>query len=150
MRTWWTGALVGLVACGTPPPDRTEELPGDTARPVADGPLANTLSVRVSEDSVAFRLDVTNATAEPVVLEFGSSQRYDFAVESEAGAVEWRWSADRSFAQVLGADTLNAGETVTYEATWAHAGRTGVYEAVAWLVSGSHPVELRTEFELPE
>lgn len=150
MRFWWTGALVGLVACGAPPPDRSDDPPADTARPTPADPLASTLSVRVSEDSVAFELAVTNAMIEPVVVEFGSSQRYDFAVEGADGSVEWRWSADRTFAQVVGADTLAPGATRTYGAAWAHAGRTGVYEAVAWLVSATHPVELRTDIELPE
>jgi hypothetical protein len=137
-------ALVALVVPGCAPPG-----PSDGGGDVLDPGLVPSLNVQVEPGSVRFTLNVTNASAGPVVLEFPSSQRYDFSVESTAGETLWTWSADRSFAQVVGADTLAAGATVTYEAEWVAERRPGAYVAVGRVTSTSQPVELRTEFEIP-
>jgi hypothetical protein len=142
-----TGALVGLVACGAPSGDQAGAPAADTVAEMPEEPLASSLSVHVN-DSVRFRLDLTNTTGAPLVLEFGSAQRFDIGVQDGAGEDVWRWSADRSFAQVLGADTLAAGETVSYDAEWAHGDRTGTFEATAQVTSSSHPIDLRTTFEV--
>lgn len=149
MPKWMTGALVGLVACGAPSADRPDAPDAADSVPAApELPLASSLSVQVHEDSVRFRLDVTNTTGAPLVLEFPSAQRFDFAVADGTGTEIWRWSADMGFAQVLGADTLAAGATRSYEAAWARGGRTGLHEVAARLTSLNHPVDLRTEFEV--
>jgi hypothetical protein len=99
---------------------------------------------------VQFRLDITNATAAPLVLEFSSAQRADFAVEDATGAEIWRWSAEQGFAQVLGSETLPAGKTRTWEAVWLAGERNGDFNAIAQLTSTSHPVTLRTAFDLED
>ena len=137
-------ALVALVVWGCAPP-ATSDGGGDALEPG----LVHSLNVQVEPGVVRFALNVTNASAGPVVLEFPSTQRYDFSVESSGGETVWTWSADRSFAQMLGADTLAAGATVTYEAEWSTGRRPGSYVAVGRLTSTSQPVELRTEFEIP-
>lgn len=150
MQRWMTGALVGLVACGAPGGEPPETASGDSVAEAPAEPLASSLSVQVTDDSVHFRLDVTNTTTGPLVLEFASAQRFDVTVESGSGESVWSWSADRMFAQVLESDTVAAGGTLTYGAAWSREGRTGTYTARAHLVSLSHPVELETEFELTE
>jgi hypothetical protein len=138
-------AVGALLVAGCAPPAASDGGSGGGA--VEEG-LVHSLNVQVESSAVRFALNVTNASASAAVLEFPSSQRYDFAVEDPSGETVWVWSADRSFAQMLGADTLAAGATVTYEATWA-ASRPGRYVAVGRVTSTSQPIELRTEFEIP-
>jgi hypothetical protein len=150
MQRWMTGALVGLVACSAPGVDQSEPAAQDSVPEATSPPLVPSLSVQVRDDSVQFRLDITNATAAPLVLEFSSAQRADFAVEDAAGAEIWRWSAGQGFAQVLGSETLAAGETRTWDTAWEAGERNGEFTAIALLTSTSHPVTLRTAFDLED
>jgi hypothetical protein len=134
-----------LIACALPAPVAT----GADAGTGSPGGLSSTLGVRVAGDSVHFVLHVTNATETPLTLEFTSSQRQDFAVSRPAGETVWSWSADRSFAQVLGTEVLLPGESRRYEATWLAAGARGEYVATGWVTSRNYPVELRTVFQVP-
>ena len=150
MRGWMTGALAGLVACGAPGANQPEPPAEDSVSEATESPLVPSLSVQVRNDSVQFRLDITNGTAAPLILEFSSAQRVDFAVQDSAGSEIWRWSAEQGFAQVLGADTLAAGETRSWDARWDVGPLRGEFNAIAQLTSTSHPVELRTPFVLEE
>jgi hypothetical protein len=123
--------------------------PGMTVEAEGSGPaeLGSTLNVRVEGDSVHLELHVTNVTAQPLQLEFGSAQQFDFTV---AGAgVEWRWSDDMSFAQVVTQQELAAGASLRFAAVWHAEGRRGEYVATAQLASFNYPVELSTPFMLP-
>jgi len=110
--------------------------------------LASSLQADVAGDSVRFTLTVANAGSGPVVLEFATAQRYDFVVR-ESGAEVWRWSGERMFAQVAGADTVRGGGTREYRETWLHGGRSGRYEAEGVVTSTSHSLVLNTELEIP-
>ena len=111
--------------------------------------LGSSMNVRVVEDTVVLEIHVTNTTASPIALEFTSTQRYDFEIATVDGESLWRWSADRSFAQVMEQETLAPGESRRYTATWVGAGYEGDFSATGWLVSSNYPVELRTGFQLP-
>jgi len=111
--------------------------------------LGSSLNVRVVEDSARLEIHVTNVTSSPIVLEFMTTQRYDFEVSSADGDPVWRWSADKAFGEALGSESLEPGESRRYEATWAGGGGSGDFIATARIVSANYPVELRTAFRLP-
>lgn len=116
---------------------------------VTSSPLVSSLSVVPTADSVVLTLRVTNGAAQPVRMEFRDAQVFDFAV-SGGGREVWRWSADRGFAQALRSETLAAGETRSWSASWRPAaGTRGELTATGRLVSTSHPVETSTRFRLP-
>ena len=136
---------VALLAGCAPGPGEEAESDREAAAP---SPLVSSLQAEVAGDSVRFTLTVANAGSEPVVLEFGTEQRYDFVVR-EGGSEVWRWSADRMFAQAESADTVPAGGSLEYRETWVHGGRGGRYEAEGELTSTNHSLELKTELEIP-
>lgn len=145
------GAAIGLLcvlACGG---NRGAEIdPADAASEGDDTPaLASSVGVEVRSDSVRIVLHVTNPTNQPVVLEFSSGQRYDFAVRTAAGADVWRWSADKSFLQALGSETIPPGGTLDYAEVWVPGNRTGSFIAVAELTSLNHRVREQAAFQLP-
>lgn len=120
------------------------------APPAADVPSQSMipfLNVSVEGDSVHMVLHIMSALDTSLVLEFPSSQRADFWVRDAAGETVWMWSAARSFAQVTGSETLEAGGERSYEGAWSPAA-PGQYEAVARLVSTSHPVQIAVPFEV--
>jgi hypothetical protein len=140
----WTAAVTAVVVGCTP-----------GAVPVVDAgsgsppELASSLNVRVAEDTVVLEIHITNVATTPIVLEFMTTQRYDFDITSPGGERIWRWSAARSFGEALGREELQPGESRRYAATWRGNGREGDFVATGWIVSGNYPVELRTGFRLP-
>jgi hypothetical protein len=85
-------------------------------------------------EPVVMRLTIRNVGTEPVTLNFSSSQRYDFVVRHVVtGEVVWNWSFDRYFLWVLGAVTLDPGETWVIAEEWkqqtnpGNQVRTGIY-----------------------
>ncbi len=68
-------------------------------------------------EPVQITLTLTNRSDQQVVCYFNTAQRYDIVV-SQAGREVWRWSNDRSFAQVTGSLTLSPGQSVEYTERW--------------------------------
>ncbi|MEF8780491.1 MAG: BsuPI-related putative proteinase inhibitor [Haloferacaceae archaeon] len=89
--------------------------------------LTSTLSVAPVEEGFELGLTVTNEGNEAVELSFRSGQRVDFVVETADGgprgrgaerAEVWRYSDGRAFVQSLGRETLDPGESASYDAVW--------------------------------
>jgi hypothetical protein len=141
VRGAWVAVLL-VAACTTGQPGA-----GVDAGAGAPPELGATLNAQVQDDSVRLELHVTNATREPLRLEFASTQRFDFTVSGPG--TEWRWSDDMMFAQVMEQEVLLQGESRRYAAAWPAAGRTGEFTATGQLTSLNYPVELRTVIRLP-
>jgi Intracellular proteinase inhibitor len=115
-----------------------------------EGPplLASVKAATFGTDSAVFSLQVTNTTAAPVALDFRTGQEFDFVVLRGTEEV-WRWSGDRMFTQALRTDTLAAGETRTYSASWAPLPRAaGEYTVRGLLSARNVQVEQATRFRL--
>jgi hypothetical protein len=92
---------------------------------------ADSLELTLTTDKPAYRvgepieliLKLTNRSPQPTVLEFSSSQRYDFEIG------EWHWSADRMFAQMLGTERLEPGESREYRERFLSRLAPGSYRA---------------------
>ncbi|MFN3285085.1 MAG: BsuPI-related putative proteinase inhibitor [bacterium] len=69
-------------------------------------------------EPVQMELVVRNPGPGAVTFQFGDSQRYDFVVQDDRGAVVWYWSRDKMFAQVLGTLTLLPGEERRFRERW--------------------------------
>ena len=110
--------------------------------------LSTSLAVDVGRDSVGFALHVTNSGTQPLVLEFSSTQRYDFQVQNASGQTVWTWSADKLFGQMMGSETIGAGESREYRGSWAAGSQTGTFVAVGRVVAMNQPIEQRTQFEI--
>ena len=126
-----------LIACSSAAP-RAESWPD----------LVPSLEVEVARDTVNFVLHLTNSGTQPLVLEFNSSQRYDFQVRTPAGDAVWTWSADKVFGQMVGSETIASGDSREFRDHWAAGGRKGAFVAVGRIVAGNRPVEQRTNFEI--
>ena len=147
IRSGAAALLLFTLACGGA--NRVEPDRADTpASGENTSTLASSVEVEVRGDSVRLVLHVTNPANRPVVLEFTSGQRYDFAIRTAAGADVWRWSADKSFIQVLGSETIPPGGTVDYSEVWMPGDRTGSFVAVAELTATNYRVREQAPFEI--
>lgn len=137
-----------LAACpgGEEPPDPGPGADGaDPGVPsAAADDLATSLIARVEDARVAFALNVTNAGGAPIRLDFNSGQRFDVSVTDAGGAEVWRWSADRSFIQSLGSETVEPGATLTYRAEWAGAA-PGTYRATGLVTASNRDIRQEVE-----
>jgi len=101
-----------------------------------------------ADEPIVLRLEVTNGTDEPLLLEFSTAQRYDFVMDGAEGSTAWRWSADKAFIQVLGEEQLAPGESLTYEERFEGSLTAGTYTVVALLVATNVPLEARTRIRV--
>lgn len=95
-------------------------------------------------DVVRFVFTVRNASSDAVDLEFPDSCRADFAV-FDGDERRWRWSDGRAFMQVIGEETLDPGETTTYEGEWTPS-ESGEFRARAELRARERSCEAECEF----
>jgi len=110
--------------------------------------LPATLSVSVNGD-VTLTFTVKNPSASPVKVVYPSSQKYDFAVaDSGTGKSVWTWSANKSFMQSLGEETIPAGASLTFTEKWTPP-KKGLYLAHAMLTSTSHRSEAYAAVVVP-
>lgn len=80
------------------------------------GIVAGEMAASMTEESpLVFQYEVKNQTEQEVTLEFTSSQRYDYAVETKDGKEIFLFSSVASFLQALGEEKVKQGETLSYD-----------------------------------
>jgi hypothetical protein len=86
-------------------------------------------------EAVVMTMTVRNVGLEPILLQFGSSQRFDFFVRHvPSNEVVWQWSFGRQFLWVMGGETLEPGETRIFKEEWKQVNNanakvpTGLYK----------------------
>ena len=82
---------------------------------------------------VNFVLTIKNKGLNPIMLNFSTSQRYDFVILKGKNKI-WVWSRDKVFLQVLGSEILEPGEAKSYSETWTPT-ETGDYTLIGIVTS---------------
>lgn len=101
------------------------------------------LDVEVIENSVRFLLEISNDTDTRAVLQFPTSQQYDFIVKTEDDKMVWQWSNNRMFTQTLTEISLDPGEIRQF--TEEHSFQSGKYKAQGLLPAA--PENICTEWK---
>ena len=156
-----TIAMSAQTVAGTRRTDTIDNFPCDTSctKPIDSLPQppvkvrpANELPAKLSASvngDVTLTFTLKNASSDPAKVMYSSGQKYDFVVaDSGTGKAVWRWSANKSFVQSLGEETIPAGGTLTFVEKWTPPGR-GLYLAHAVLTSTSHRAEAYTTVVVP-
>ena len=89
-------------------------------------------------ETVVITLTLTNDTNTVQTYEFGTSQRYDVIIR-RGGREIWRWSDGRVFAQMLGSETLQPGESRVYTVDWNQTNTAGTCTVVGQITSYNMP-----------
>jgi len=112
--------------------------------------LDGTLHATADEGAVEFRFTVENTGSEAVELQFSDAQRFDVVVEADGddGHDVWRHAEGTMFAQMLGSETLSAGETADFRAEWTEP-EPGEYAATAVLTARNADCEASVPVSVP-
>ena len=92
-----------------------------TARAPRETPpagLLTSLQATTTGDSVHFLLQVTNPGPEPVTLEYAAEPIVQFVVRRDA-LLLWDSAPESAVAEQVTMDTLRAGETRSFQASWS-------------------------------
>jgi hypothetical protein len=145
-----TLAAAGVLAGGCRPAPGVPAGPAAGSTAPQDGPLASSLQVGAAGDSVHLVLQVTNAGTAAVPLTFNSGQSAEFTVTDSGGHELWRFSGEMMFTQAIREESIAAGATRRFEATWRPpAGTHGQLTARAWLTARQVRAERSTYFTIP-
>jgi S-layer homology domain. len=72
-------------------------------------------SFKIGTDSMELKLEITNNTKQTVTINHSSGQKYDFTLLDSEKKDIYRWSADKSFIQMLTATEIEPGKTVEFK-----------------------------------
>ena len=133
-RSFCSYVFVGLSACG----GRGEE-PLREAGPVSSTPVVVSVSADrqtyARDDVIGLTLELRNNSDRPLVLEFATGQRYDFAILRARGDTAWSWSAGRNFPQFLGQETVQPDQGLLYREQVRPELSTGTFRIVGRIVA---------------
>lgn len=90
----------------------------------------------VTGDRIVMNLAVTAAGRDSVVVEFPTSQRYDFKIVGSDGREVWRWSSGYAFLQVFGREVVGAGG-LNWSESWVAEMPAGRYRVIGSLTLAS-------------
>lgn len=153
----WTGmqslALASVLMIVGMLPARAQVIGTDAPPPSVKVSLSTDRVYHRPGEPVVMKMTIRNVGIDPVTLHFSSSQRYDFVVRNVVtGEVVWNWSFNRYFLWVLGAATLQPGETWVIAEEWKQQNnlgnqvKTGIYriESVlpAWQLDPWEPAAI--------
>ncbi len=136
MRTWKLSLLalllVLLSACGT----SENGSYGGGSSEEKKGEVTSTLE----KADAGYRYTVKNGTDEALTFNFTSSQRFDFALLNADGEQVFSLASVSSFAQMLGEETIEAGEELSYDLEVPPLDLApGTYKMEAWLTPEQGP-----------
>lgn len=129
------------------PADTDPDAPGPDLTSTLDGlqlDVGLESATWTAGEEVTIRIGLANRSSEDRTLTFPTSQRYDLVLLDPEDEEVARWSRDRSFLQVLGEETVRAGEEgPVWTETWTiPEDRTGPHRLVVELPAS--PAGLRT------
>ena len=113
--------------------------------------MAGEMAASLTEESpLIFQYEVKNQTEEEVVLEFTSSQRYDYSVKTKDGKEVFLFSSVASFLQALGEEKVKQGEALSYEIDLHELSlEKGDYVLSVWMTpKGGKKYEMTKEFSV--
>ncbi|WP_226037313.1 BsuPI-related putative proteinase inhibitor [Aquibacillus saliphilus] len=103
-----------LVGCGTgnqEPDQKNEDENNSNKNDIVAGEMEPSLT---EQQAFSYQYQVTNQTEDKITLEFTSSQRFDYSVETKDGEQLFLFSSVASFMQVLGEEKIKPGESLEY------------------------------------
>jgi ABC-type molybdate transport system substrate-binding protein len=142
LKKLWIVWMLGifLAGCGAGGQAGLNEADAET-NDKGSGVVAGEMAPSLTEKSkLEYQYEVKNQTEKEVTLEFTSSQRFDYSVETAEGEEVFLFSSVASFLQVLGEETVKQGAALTYDIDLRDLNlKTGNYLLTAWMTPKEGP-----------
>jgi hypothetical protein len=117
--------------------------------PGTGSPLLASVQATTGSDSVRFLMQLTNTSAQPVVIHPEVEPGFVFTVE-RTGMPLWSSATDRPATPATRPDTLAPGDTRSFQASWKPPlGLRGDLAVTAALRDRRHPISRSARFRLP-
>ncbi len=131
MKKAWVLLVLGLFLVGCGAVSNNMDEPNSDVSCIVAGEMS---AVLTETSPLVFQYEVENQTEKEVALEFSSSQRFDYSVETNTGEQVYLFSSLAMFMAVMGEETMKPGETLSYEMNLHELGlKAGDYLLTAWL-----------------
>jgi hypothetical protein len=153
--------ITGLVGCGTTESDVSVKEPkkivngsnGDTPntdKGIVAGQLTPDLQKQTQNGNLIYTFSIKNDKEKEEILQYSSSQQYEYQIKDSKGTVVYTYSMDKMFLQSVSEQTLKQGETVTFEIDLTEDLKKlspGTYQFVVWSVAKDrNDVKAEAEF----
>lgn len=118
-RAAWVLVLAAALGCSDSPTNRVFD-PGSPLRLElhAENEDGDRVTRFDSGENVWFVLEITNLTADPVLVRFRTRRVFDFIVGADGNPTLWVWSQGRLFQSTFTTLTFEAGRTETVRVEW--------------------------------
>ena len=115
-RSLYSYAFISLLACGACGGSREHALqvPQPVSNVQAVVSVTTDRQTYTTGDVIELTLELQNNSDQPLVLDFSSGQRYDFAILRTPADTVWYWSEERMFMQMLGQETVQPNQVLVY------------------------------------
>ena len=112
-RSLYSYAFISLLACGGSR-DHALQVPQPVSNVQAVVSVTTDRQTYTTRDVIEVTLELRNTSDQPLVLDFSTGQRYDFAILSTPADTVWSWSEGRMFMQMLGQETVQPNQVLVY------------------------------------
>ena len=112
-RSLYSYAFISLLACGGSG-EHALQVPQPVSNVQAVVSVTTDRQTYTAGDVIELTLELQNNSDQPLVLDFSSGQRYDFAILRTPADTVWSWSEERMFMQMLGQETVQPNQVLVY------------------------------------
>ncbi|MHC0035453.1 BsuPI-related putative proteinase inhibitor [Pseudoneobacillus sp. C159] len=115
--------ITGLVGCGSTESDVGVKEPkkvvsgsnGDAPKGIVAGQLTPDLQKQIKDGKLVYIFSFKNDKETEEVLQYSSTQQYEYQIKDSKGTVVYTYSMDKMFLQTVSEQTIKQGEKVEFE-----------------------------------
>ena len=112
-RSLYGYAFITLLACGGSR-EHALQVPQPVNKVQAVVSVTTDRQAYTTDDVIELMLELQNNSEQPLILDFSTGQRYDFAIVRSPADTVWSWSKERMFMQMLGQETVQPNQVLVY------------------------------------
>jgi len=133
-RSLYGYAFITLLACGGSR-EHALQVPQPVSKVQAVVSVTTDRQAYTTDDVIELMLELQNNSEQPLILDFSTGQRYDFAIVRSPADTVWSWSKERMFMQMLGQETVQPNQVLVYREQVSSQLPAGTFTIVGRIVA---------------